>query len=567
LYKSLKKKKKINRINNYKKISKKKYNVKNNKKYNKKYKINNKHINTSINNKILLSNNQIYNNNVKKYKNNIYNNINYINRYYKNSFYRNNMISRKKLSLVLRYKKHKYNINNYKFNNNNNRIKNKINKRYNNKIKLIKKQYNKSKNTIYYLLINKILYIYMYIYIALLYHFVLNNARKKKIKLNICFKHIIINILKINRIKQINTVTTYLFNNTYINRINKINIFKENIKYSRMRSQFRLKKLTEKKNKEKKYYMFRIKKRYHHYFGFVCDTPKYISKVNNELIYKQHCLKMNNTISEYLHYNIYYIHNYNEDYFNRIDNPKLLSDYIKILMKYEEKNPSILKQIVQIHSKQNHKSKVFTRKYIKKTHIFIKKITNKLKIKNNVFYLFYKKKKKTKNIIFHETIKNYKYLKNKKKNNNLYVYKNKNEIKLYNKIKKLNTYKTNNIKKIKLICINNNANIFNQKTKYDNNLYGWLRYMKVLKYKKYPLTGMRIELSGPTKKGRRTQTHLYNEWVDFYTLPGKMQLVKIMNDIKYWQSYGLTQRASIGIKVWMHFHTSRYSELNKYMIE
>jgi hypothetical protein len=91
--------------------------------------------------------------------------------------------------------------------------------------------------------------------------------------------------------------------------------------------------------------------------------------------------------------------------------------------------------------------------------------------------------------------------------------------------------------------------------------------MKLLKYKKYPLIGIRIELSGPTKKGRRTQTHLYNEWVDFYTLPGKMQLVKIINDIKYWQSYGLTQRASIGIKVWMHFHTIRYSELRKNIIE
>ena len=74
---------------------------------------------------------------------------------------------------------------------------------------------------------------------------------------------------------------------------------------------------------------------------------------------------------------------------------------------------------------------------------------------------------------------------------------------------------------------------------------------------------MRIELSGPSKKGRRTQTHLYSEWVDSYTLPGRMPLVTIMNDIEYWQSYGLTQRAAIGIKVWMHFHTLRYSALRK----
>lgn len=91
----------------------------------------------------------------------------------------------------------------------------------------------------------------------------------------------------------------------------------------------------------------------------------------------------------------------------------------------------------------------------------------------------------------------------------------------------------------------------------------WLYKLVNTIYKKYPLVGMRIELSGPTKKGRRTQTHLYNEWVNSYTLPGKMPLVSIMNDIEYWQTYGLTQRAAIGIKVWMHFHTLRYSELRR----
>ena len=56
--------------------------------------------------------------------------------------------------------------------------------------------------------------------------------------------------------------------------------------------------------------------------------------------------------------------------------------------------------------------------------------------------------------------------------------------------------------------------------------------------------------------------HIYNEWVDFYTLPGKMPLVTTMADVQYWQTYGLTKRASIGIKLWMHFYSASYS-LNK----
>ena len=85
-------------------------------------------------------------------------------------------------------------------------------------------------------------------------------------------------------------------------------------------------------------------------------------------------------------------------------------------------------------------------------------------------------------------------------------------------------------------------------------------------YKRYPLIGMRIELNGPAKKGRRTQSYLYNEWVDFYRLPGKMPLVTVMSDIRYWQSYGLTQRASIGIKLWMYFYSPFYSKNTKKLL-
>ncbi len=68
------------------------------------------------------------------------------------------------------------------------------------------------------------------------------------------------------------------------------------------------------------------------------------------------------------------------------------------------------------------------------------------------------------------------------------------------------------------------------------------------------------------KKGRRTKKHIYNEWVDFYRLPGKMPLVTIMSDIQYWQTYGLTARASIGIKLWMYFFSPFYTETSKKLI-
>jgi hypothetical protein len=444
-----------------------------------------------------------------------------------------------------------------------NRMKNrKINYLYN-----INYNINNINFVLYYLFIYKLLLIYTYIIIyitkSLTYNkLIYTNIKKKQ-------TYYIFNIIKsIKCLQNIKIEINYLFNNKINNLFNKVNIINNKIKYSRIRSQYRLKKKIKKLNKEKKYNMFRRIVRYQHYISFVGKTPKFISDINVNTIYNQICLKINDTLNIYLNNIIYYIHNYNELYFNRIDSPKLLSDYIKILMKYEEKNPTILKNIVSVHSSQSKKSKYLTRRYIRKSHILVNKINLKLKYNNYNYNVCKKKIKNNKNIQIYVTKKHNNYIKKE-----LFRVKYKHKVK-YNNLKidsnnigKLSIYKKKNIKKPNIYLYNNNSNKLNNKLIYIYNLNKWLLNMKKLTYKKFPLIGMRIELSGPTKKGRRTQTHLYNEWVDFYRLPGKMQLVKIINDIKYWQSYGLTQRASIGIKVWMYFHTIRHSELRKNTIE
>ena len=147
-----------------------------------------------------------------------------------------------------------------------------------------------------------------------------------------------------------------------------------------------------------------------------------------------------------------------------------------------------------------------------------------------------------------------------------FLYNNQYEKNIYSKkikfkMKKYNNNRFNNVNLIK-------KNIFFRRHRIHclNTLDNWKFIFRDIAYKRYPLIGMRIECSGPSKKGRRTQTHLYNEWVDFYRLPGKMPLVTITSDIQYWQSYGLTQRASIGIKLWMYFFSPYYSQLTRKLI-
>ncbi len=565
---------KKNKLEKYKKKLLKKYNI-NYSKYKLKKKQN------ASNNKFfyikkLNSISNIYINKFKKKINNIsYKKLNTtINNKYKYLY------NRYRLYQLIKYKNKINNITSNKFIKRNsityilNRIKNKH--KYGNKINISNINYllNNINNILYSLLLSKLFIFLVYIYRCILLSYILNNIESKIIKtISFIINKVIYNVKNINNTNNIRLSTSFIFNNKIQTTLNKINIVNKNKKYNRIRSQFRLKKKTEKLNKEKKYNMFRRVVMYQHYLKFICDSPKYTSKIIINMLHKQLCLKINETLNIYIHNYIYYIHNYNILYLNRINNPKLLSDYIKILMKYEEKNPTILKRIVKMHSAQKYKSKVFTRRYIKKSHILIKKIN--IKLQNYIYNMHYKyiKKRniKKRNIIeIMRTAKSNKYIKSKissviykKKYNSNHTYMVK-----YNNYIKLNTNKQNSIKNVNIYIENiNTNNIYNKMFIVIYNLNKWLHNIKLLTYKKYPLIGMRIELSGPTKKGRRTQTHLYNEWVDTYTLPGKMQLVKIINDIKYWQDYGLTQRASIGIKVWMHFHTIRYSEQRKYIIE
>jgi hypothetical protein len=363
---------------------------------------------------------------------------------------------------------------------------------------------------------------------------------------------------------------------------------------------------------------------------------------------------------------ILFLPTYKRGIFPRLDNPKILGDYIKFLMKYEQRNPTILKKIVSIHSKQKKKQRIKSYDFIRKLLKFRKKIMYKLNknskwMKNSFIYKAKINKKKIKQKIirmnsderrkknlYYYIVKNkgnkklkkkywYLYKKNiidkvKKKENRLYkiniknnyirlnnmrrihyrsrfkkgknreifesnlkVLKNKKNLFLFksvnrNKVTKNRLYK----KKINIIQYKKKTNKlgslygnkkgtlknillllsmkknYSQTTKSKLELFSYLNSWKFkfrdLSYKRYPLIGMRIELNGPTKKGRRTQTHLYNEWVDFYTLPGKMPLVTTMNDIQYWQTYGLTRRAAIGIKLWMHFHPTYYSQTKKKLL-
>jgi hypothetical protein len=426
-----------------------------------------------------------------------------------------------------------------------------------------------------------------------------------------------------------------------------------------------------------------------------------------KLLYKQLQLKIRDTLSSYLYKFIIFIPYYYKKKFPRLDSPKLLADYIKFSMKYENRNPSILKKIVSSHSSQKKKQRKLSYSLMKRLFKLRRKIRFKLSKHNKIINMPFihkvkinkkikytktliKNEKKRKINLFKYRIKNKKYNKQyfyknnklikknsflnlsnysnlvkKRKSSNKYLLKkinnkelatsiykfnyNNNKIKLlkiskvkddsystfwkninkiadrqdnnisnkydkitnmnnkfisnkqnkYNKNKKYNkkeyihklkkeyisnfknkkgliTHKLNSIyyyKKNTLKNLLNKTNKENSYLKKNNDKKFLLRYLlnwrfkfRDLSYKKYPLVGMRIECNGPTKKGRRTQTHLYNEWVDFYRLPGTMPLVTIMNDIQYWQTYGLTKRAAIGIKLWMHFYPSIYSEEKKQLL-
>ena len=388
-------------------------------------------------------------------------------------------------------------------------------------------------------------------------------------------KKIIKHTKLIQNIKNVNLYVNSKFNNLICYN-SKINVIKFDTRYNRLRDFYRKKQLIKRYNKSLKQNRFIQESFIVPCINIFYNESRYIRSVNRKLYNNQLGLRINDTLNEYLSDSIYFIQYSKKRLLNNIDNPKLISDYIKILMKYEYKTPFILKDVVKHHSIQQLKSKKLMYLYIKKIDKSINSIFKKISVLNNKITKIYKyisNKKYTKTVSKNIGKKDIKYntLNKDKFFYRQLKYNRKNNILLKKKMIYLNINKTN-IKKNISICnkvYSNNkyTNVVYNNNSENNGLIGnlekWLYLLINTTFKKYPLIGMRIELSGPSKKGRRTQTHLYSEWVDSYTLPGRMPLVTIMNDIEYWQSYGLTQRAAIGIKVWMHFHTLRYSALRK----
>ena len=52
-------------------------------------------------------------------------------------------------------------------------------------------------------------------------------------------------------------------------------------------------------------------------------------------------------MKSYLNKNVLFIHKYSTNVFSRIDDPKQLSDFIKLMMRYELRNATIMKKLLK----------------------------------------------------------------------------------------------------------------------------------------------------------------------------------------------------------------------------
>jgi hypothetical protein len=257
--------------------------------------------------------------------------------------------------------------------------------------------------------------------------------------------------------------------------------------------------------------------------------------------------------------NIYYINKRNRFKYGSIKDSKMIADFIRIYMKYSVPSPTILKKIASIHSNELKHSKRKNHYYETFFPAINKKLNNKiLRINTNKINICKKIYNKTRNKIDLYKLKNEKIMPiNRNKFVTYKQYKN-----FRNKSRKINNiiyfrYNNGYAKKYKYNIVSKNM-LLNKTININNSAMNYLiNKLKMIAYKKYPLKGLRIELNGPPKKARRTMTHIYNEFVDNYRLPGDMSLVTYKNDIKYWQSYGRAKRAAIGIKVWNNYHTDK----------
>jgi hypothetical protein len=100
----------------------------------------------------------------------------------------------------------------------------------------------------------------------------------------------------------------------------------------------------------------------------------------------------------------------------------------------------------------------------------------------------------------------------------------------------------------KYISFYNYSNLFN--IVFFNKIYN-----KDLLKKYNPVSGLRIEFSGPPKKAQMSKTIAYHNVIHDYKLVGKMPTHTVYADIHYYQSYVRLKRSTFGIKVWLFFHT------------
>jgi hypothetical protein len=117
-------------------------------------------------------------------------------------------------------------------------------------------------------------------------------------------------------------------------------------------------------------------------------------------------------------------------------------------------------------------------------------------------------------------------------------------IPLFNELNIVNSRLVNK----KYLTLYNYSNLFN--IVFFNKIYN-----KDLLKKYNPVSGLRIEFSGPPKKAQMSKTIAYHNVIHDYKLVGKMPTHTVYADIHYYQSYVRLKRSTFGIKVWLFFHT------------
>lgn len=116
---------------------------------------------------------------------------------------------------------------------------------------------------------------------------------------------------------------------------------------------------------------------------------------------------------------------------------------------------------------------------------------------------------------------------------------------LYNEFNSINN---------KLLSHNKYLSFFNLNAIYESLNIDTI-YSDQINKKKNPISGIRIEFSGPPKKAERTATVAYHDVVQDYRLTGKMPTHSVYADIHYYQSNIRLRRSTFGIKVWLFYYT------------